>query len=55
MSKMQQIRQSTNEPIKSSLNPDQQQKFEQMMSHQGHRHGGPGANPHGGQSAPQPQ
>ena len=37
MSKMQQIRQSSNEQIKSNLNSDQQQKFEEMMSHQ---HGG---------------
>jgi Spy/CpxP family protein refolding chaperone len=55
MSKMMQIRQSTNDQIKSSLNPDQQQKFEQMMSHQGHRHGGPGEAPPAAQSAPPPQ
>jgi len=55
MSKMMQIRQSTNDQIKSSLNPDQQQKFEQMMSRQGHRHGGPGEGPPSGQSAPPPQ
>ena len=56
MNKMQQIRQSTNEQIKSSLNPEQQQKFEQMMmSHHGHMHGGPEANPQGAQSTPQPQ
>ena len=51
MSKMQQIRQSSNEQIKSNLNSDQQQKFEEMMSHQGH--GGPHGAP--GQTAPPPQ
>ncbi len=51
MSKMQQIRQSTNEQIKSVLNPDQQQKFEQMNSRHGHGPGGPPP----GQSAPPPQ
>ena len=55
MSKMQQIRQSTNEQIKSSLNPDQQQKFEEMMSRHGHGPGGAGAAPPAGQSAPPPQ
>jgi len=40
MTQMKQIRQTTNEQIKSDLNPDQQQKFQQMQSHQGH--GGPG-------------
>ena len=54
MSKMQQIRQSTNEQIKSSLNPDQQQKFDEMMSRHGHGHG-PGGAPPAGQSAPPPQ
>ncbi len=47
MSKMQEIRQSTNDKIKETLSPEQQQKFEQMMSRHGH---GPG-----GQTAPQPQ
>jgi len=51
MSKMREIRQSTNEQIKSVLNPDQQQKFEQMSSRQGRGHGGPPP----GQSAPPPQ
>src|SRR5271169_423003 len=36
MSKMQQIRQGSNEQIKPILNSDQQQKFAEMMSHQGH-------------------
>lgn len=54
MSKMKQIRQSTNDQIKSSLNPDQQQKFDEMMSHRGHAHGGPGEAP-AGQSTPPPQ
>jgi periplasmic protein CpxP/Spy len=53
MSKMQQIRQSSNEQIKSNLNSDQQQKFEEMMSHQGH--GGPHGAPPPNQSAPPPQ
>jgi periplasmic protein CpxP/Spy len=53
MSKMRQIRQSSNEQIKSNLNGDQQQKFEEMMSHQGH--GGPHGAPPSGQSAPPPQ
>ena len=55
MSKMQQIRQSTNEQIKSALNPDQQQKFDEMMSRHGHGHGGPGEAPPAGQSTPPPQ
>ena len=55
MSKMQQIRQGTNEQIKSSLNPDQQQKFDEMMSRRGHGHGDPGGAPPQGQSAPPPQ
>ena len=54
MSKMTQIRQGTNDQIKSSLNPDQQQKFEQMMSRQAHHHG-PGETPPPGQSTPPPQ
>jgi len=55
MSKMQQIRQSTNEQIKSNLNSDQQQKFEEMMSHQHHGGMGLGGPPPSGQSAPPPQ
>ena len=55
MSKMQQIRQSTNEQIKLSLNPDQQQKFDEMMSRHGHGHGGPGGALPQGQSTPPPQ
>jgi periplasmic protein CpxP/Spy len=53
MSKMQQIRQSTNEQIKSTLTSEQQQKFQEMMSHQGH--GGMGGPPPAGQSTPPPQ
>ncbi len=53
MSKMKQIRQGTNEQIKSTLTSDQQQKFVEMMSHQGH--GGMGGPPPAGQSPPQPQ
>ena len=55
MSKMQQIRQSTNSQIKTVLNPDQQQKFEQMSSRHGHGPGGMGGPPPAGQSAPPPQ
>ncbi len=55
ISKMQQIRQSTNEQIKSVLNSDQQQKFEEMMSRHGRGHGGPEMAPPAGQSAPPPQ
>ena len=55
MSKMQQIRQSTNDQIKSSLNPDQQQKFEEMASRHGRGHGGPEGAPPAGQSTPPPQ
>jgi periplasmic protein CpxP/Spy len=51
MSKMRQIRQNTNDQIKSVLDADQQQKFQEMNS----RHGrGPGGPPPG-QSAPPPQ
>ena len=55
MSKMQQIRQGTNDQIKSVLTPDQQQKFAQMNE----RHG-PGGMGHGGMGqdgmqAPPPQ
>jgi Spy/CpxP family protein refolding chaperone len=53
MSKMQQIRQGTSNQIKPILNADQQQKYEEMMSHQGHGHGGPGQNPPPGQGPPQ--
>ncbi len=52
MSKMQQIRQDTASQIKPILNSDQQQKYEQMMSHQGRGHGGPGQ---GQGQAPPPQ
>ena len=45
MAKMQQIRQTTSEQITPILNADQQQKFTEMMSHQGHGRGGPGQNP----------
>jgi len=49
MSMMQQIRQGTNDQIKSVLNPDQQQKFAEMQE----RHGlGMG---HGGMQAPPQQ
>lgn len=37
MSKMQEIRQNTSSQIKPILTPDQQTKYDQMMSHQGHR------------------
>ncbi len=53
MSKMQQIRQETSNQIKPILNADQQQKYEQMMSHQGHGHGGPGQYQPQGQAPPQ--
>ena len=55
MSKMQQIRQSTSEQIKPLLNADQQQKYEQMISHQGHGRGGPGQTPPPGQVQPPQQ
>src|SRR5271165_784411 len=45
MAKMQQIRQTTSEQITPILNADQQQKYTEMMSHQGHGRGGPGQNP----------
>jgi Spy/CpxP family protein refolding chaperone len=51
MSKMKQIRQSANDQINSNLNSDQQQKFQEMMSHQGH--GGPHGTPPA--STPPPQ
>ena len=53
MGQMKQLRQSTNEQIKSELNPDQQQKFQQMMSH--HEPGSPGGAPPAGQMQPPPQ
>jgi Spy/CpxP family protein refolding chaperone len=53
MSKMQQIRQGTNEQIKPILTSDQQQKFSEMMSHQGR--GGPHGAPPPGQSTPPQQ
>lgn len=52
MNKMMQIRQDTSSQIKPILNADQQQKYEQMMSHQGHGRGGPGRNPPMGQGQP---
>lgn len=53
MSRMQQIRQGTSNQIKPILNADQQQKYEEMMSHQGHGGGGPGQNQPQGQGPPQ--
>ncbi len=53
MSKMQQVRQDTASQVKPILNADQQQKYEQMMSHPGHSHGGPGQSQ--GQTPPTPQ
>jgi len=50
MSKMQAIRKDTASQIKPILNADQQTKYQEMMSHQGHR-GGMGAAPP--QSQPQ--
>jgi len=55
MSKMQQIRENAAGQIKPILNADQQAKYQQMMSHQGHRGGwgqGPGEQPQN-QSNPQ--
>jgi Spy/CpxP family protein refolding chaperone len=44
MSKMKQIRENSASQIKPILTTDQQTKWQQMMSHQGHRGGmGPGA------------
>ena len=51
MAKMQQIRQTSSEQIKPILNADQQQKFTEMMSHQGRGRGGPQQ----GQAPSQPQ
>jgi Spy/CpxP family protein refolding chaperone len=55
MTKMQSIRQSSSSQIKAVLNPDQQAKFDQMISRQGRGgpHGGQGAPPDG--AAPPPQ
>lgn len=55
MSKTMQIRQDTSSQIKPILNSDQQQKYEQMMSRQGHGHGGPGQNQPQGETSPPPQ
>lgn len=55
MSKMMQIRQDTSSQIKPILNSDQQQKYEQMMSRQGHGRGGPGQNQPQGETSPPPQ
>ncbi|MGB8768246.1 MAG: hypothetical protein WCC92_01420 [Candidatus Korobacteraceae bacterium] len=53
-SKMMQIRQSSSEQIKPILNADQQQKYEQMMSRQGHHgHGGMGQSQPQGEAPPQ--
>jgi len=53
MSKMQQMRQSSNDQIKPILTNDQQQKFQEIMSHQGR--GGWQGPPPSGQSTPPPQ
>jgi periplasmic protein CpxP/Spy len=50
MAKMKELRQGTSEQIKPILTADQQQKYAEMMSHQG-GHGGHGQN----QSPPTPQ
>jgi periplasmic protein CpxP/Spy len=50
MSKMREIRQNTAEQIKPILTQEQQTKWEQMMTHQGHRGMGPG-----GANSPTPQ
>ena len=55
MSKMMQIRQGTSDEIKPILNTEQQQKYEQMMSRQGHGRGGPGSNQPQGEAPPPPQ
>jgi periplasmic protein CpxP/Spy len=52
MSKMQQIRQDTSSQIKPILTADQQQKYAQMMSRQGHGRGGQGQNPPPSQATP---
>lgn len=51
MAKMKQIRQASSEQIKPILTADQQQKYAEMMSHQGHGRGGPDQN----QAPPAPQ
>lgn len=52
MAKMKQIRQASSEQIKPILTADQQQKYTEMMSHQGgYGHGGHGQN----QAPPTPQ
>jgi Spy/CpxP family protein refolding chaperone len=53
MSKMQQIRQGTNDQIKSVLNPDQQQKFTQMQERHGPGMGHGGMGQDGMQAPPQ--
>ncbi len=56
MTKMQSIRQSSATQIKAILNPDQQAKFEQMMSRQGrggHGGRGQGMTPPDGSAPPQ--
>jgi len=57
MSKMMQIRQDTSSQIKPILNADQQQKYEEMLSRQGHGHGpgGPEQMQPQGQSPPPQQ
>ncbi len=47
MAKMQEIRKNTTEQITPILNADQQQKYSDMMSRQGHGRGAPGQNPPG--------
>ena len=54
MSKMQQIRQDTNDQIKSVLNPDQQKKFEEMQNRRMYPQAG-GMRPGQPQQAPPPQ
>jgi len=51
MSKMQAIRKDTASQIKPILNADQQTKYQEMMSHQGHR----GKGPDGGAPPQSPQ
>jgi len=53
MTKMMAIRQDSASQIKPILNADQLKQYEEMMSHQGHGHGGPGQNPPPGQGPPQ--
>ena len=47
MAKMQEIRKNTSEQVTPILNTDQQQKYSEMMSRQGHGRGAPGQNPPG--------